>query len=140
MDNDPNNPLQPVRPGLDVRPRPAVGQTPDRPSVITPTGQLPPAAPSVSPSVPTPSPQTPHKGTPKLAILLALVIAIILAALTGAAYYYTRQPEPEDDSPTVQPATAEEVDAAIQETDDALELNPNQDFPEADLSGQTLGL
>lgn len=95
-----------------------------------------------------------HRNNKKLAIITTLIVALLLAG--GAVYLYlstqnnteesdnsTSQLEPTEELPPVDdsPATAEDVDQATQETEEAINaLDDTSDFSEESLSDQNLGI
>lgn len=103
-----------------------------------------------------PSVDHPHRNNKKLAIIITLFVGVLLAAV--AVYVYmsandntkevspTQTPSsaestPQTRQPKVEPATNEDIDEVAREVDEAINsLNDNDDFPEEQLSDESLGL
>lgn len=123
---------------MDVRPA-----TPQPPTSSPQPNTAPP-----SPEETKPEPPKSHKSrAPKIVIAVAVIIALGLAAAATVAYLQSREetePLQESDASqqeTVQPATTDDVDETTKSVDEALnETDTAQEFPEEDLSDQTLGL
>jgi CBS-domain-containing membrane protein len=97
----------------------------------------------------------PHRNNKKFAVLATVIIGAILAGIAVYVYISTTnnteesnnvssQPSKTSDdkaqTPTA-PATTDDVDAVNQEVDEAIQaLDEATDFPEEDLSDESLGL
>jgi hypothetical protein len=117
-------------------PTPEPEQTPEEASPPEPTGEENEAV------QPTTQPAAPKSSAPIAAIVAAVVVAIGLAVITVVAYMKqqdSNKPAPAANS-TQQDTTAEDLDAATQEIDEALKASDDADFSESELSDQNLGL
>ncbi len=89
----------------------------------------------------------PKKSKPKLVIFLAVVVALLLIGLSVVAYLASQGPADglenatHSATPNERPVTAEEIDQAQEEVEKAIsQTDDNKDFPEDQLSNQSLGL
>lgn len=89
----------------------------------------------------------PKKSKPKLAIFFAALIALLLIGLSVVAYLASQGPTDglenatHSATPNERPVTAEEIDQAQEEVEKAIsQTDDNKDFPEDQLSNQSLGL
>lgn len=88
-----------------------------------------------------------HSGTPVVAVVIAIVIALALAGLTVFAYLKTRNTSPDTNTTTTQPsttaskATTKDVDNTSKDMDTALSsVDDTKDFAATDISDTALGL
>ncbi len=89
-----------------------------------------------------PAPAGTHKGAPKAAIVVAVIIALALAALTVFAYMKTKNDSKQSVNDRASSSvTASDVDQASKDLDTSLnKADDTKDFPESDLTDQNLGL
>ncbi len=161
-----NTPIPEPAAGTVIAPPPAADVTeepdtsPDQPKEAPPetaSTESPAEAPksdTAGPSNPDPSnpmaitntlPAVKKKGSaPTIVIIVAVVIALGLCALVISIYFKSKgDTKKTANSNTSQRATVspEEVDQALSDTDTALsQLDDSKDFPDSELTDQTLGL
>ena len=88
-----------------------------------------------------PAPQNHNNGAPVLAIIAAVLVAIGLAAVT--IYAYIQSQDTTETTQTVNqapPVTGEDIDSTEAEVDEALKSTEEADFPDSELTDQSLGL
>jgi multisubunit Na+/H+ antiporter MnhC subunit len=86
-----------------------------------------------------------HKGSAPIAVIIAaIVIAIGLVGVTVYAYMQSQDKDEKTDTSQTQQTTpevtGEDVDQTTADVDEALGATEEADFPEAELTDQTLGL
>ncbi len=162
-ENNPNRPQTPdesrTAPVIDMHmpesPEPPVAEDAPgapSPSVVAPLPVDQPSSPSLPGEGAARAPVDQHKpaATPKHSapitpIIIALVVAAILAVVTVITFKNTSAPESSENTQTstqVESAvTPESIDATSTEIDQTLDgVDESSDFPEDELSDQTLGL
>jgi uncharacterized protein HemX len=91
-----------------------------------------------------PKPVKHKSGAPIAAIIVAILVALGLVGVTVYAYMQSNKKTPATTTTTQQTtdkATTQDVDQASKDVDDSLKsLDANKDFPESDLSDQSLKL
>lgn len=99
-------------------------------------------------NLPAPAAPSGHKAAaPLMAIIAAILVALGLAAVTVYAYMKSQDEAPKstetsqtETQDSVPAATSADVDQASGEVDEALNASEEADFPDSELTDQSLGL
>lgn len=135
----------PIIPTVEAAGDPPAGE--EAPVPVQQTAPEPASSPEQPADIQTPAdvPEPPHKaGAPIAAIIAAILVAIGLAAVTVYAYMKTQEDGKKTTSTSTQTDSsnaANEVDQTTKEIDSTLNSTSEAtDFPEAEITDQSLGL